>query len=86
MLFRSSFRRVPMVLVPFAQAAETEQTLRARLLTQAGVAQMVEADALDPARLAQAIDRAQVPPVLSIDMDGARTADRMILQMAGDPC
>jgi len=78
--------RVPMVLVPFAQAAETEQTLRARLLTQAGVAQMVEADALDPARLAQAIDRAQVPPVLSIDMDGARTAARMILQMAGDPC
>jgi len=72
--------------VPFAEAAETEQTLRARLLTQAGMAQMVEAADLDPARLAQAIDRAQVPPVLSVDMDGARTAARMILQRTGDPC
>ena len=78
--------RVAMVLVPFAEAAETEQTLRARLLTQAGMAQMVEAADLDPARLAQAIDRAQVPPVLSVDMDGARTAARMILQRTGDPC
>ena len=78
--------RVPMVLVPFAEAAETEQTLRARLLTEAGVAQMVEADALDPVRLAQAIDRAQVPPALAVDLDGARTSARMILQMVADPC
>ncbi|MDB5359311.1 MAG: glycosyltransferase [Rhodospirillales bacterium] len=78
--------RVPMVLVPFAEAAETEQTLRARLLTEAGVAQMVEADALDPVRLARAIDRAQVPPALAVDLDGARTSARMILQMVADPC
>lgn len=73
--------RVPMVLVPFAEAAETEQTLRARLLTEAGMAQMVEADALDPARLADAIDRAQVPPLLAIDLDGARGSARAILRM-----
>lgn len=78
--------RVPMVLVPFAEAAETEQTLRARLLTEAGVARMVEADALDPVRLARAIDRAQAPPALAVDLDGARTSARMILQMVADPC
>jgi len=78
--------RVPMVLVPFAEAAETEQTLRARLLTAAGVAQMVEADTLDPARLALAIDRAQVPPPLAVDLDGARNSACMILQMVADPC
>jgi predicted glycosyltransferase len=77
--------RVPMVLVPFAEAAETEQTVRARLLTEAGVAQMVEAAALDPTRLAQAIDRARTPPILSVDMDGAHASARMILQMAVDP-
>jgi predicted glycosyltransferase len=77
--------RVPMVLVPFAEAAETEQTLRARLLTEAGVAQMVEADRLDPAGLAQAIDRARIPPILTVDMDGARTSARMILQIAAEP-
>jgi predicted glycosyltransferase len=76
--------RIPMVLVPFAEAAETEQTLRARLLTAAGAAQMVEADALDPTHLAQAIDRAQVPPILAVDMDGARASARMILQMAAE--
>lgn len=90
--------RVPMVLVPFAEAAETEQTLRARLLAEAGMAQMVEADALDPARLADAVDRAQLPPPLAIDLDGARGSARAILQrvaqkdamkgarIAVDPC
>ena len=74
--------RVPMVLVPFAEAAETEQTVRARLLTDAGMAQMVEANALDPASLARAIDRARVPPILAVDLDGARASARLILQMA----
>ena len=78
--------RVPMVLVPFAEAAETEQTLRARLLTQAGAAQMVEAERLDPDSLARAIDRAQPPPVLAVDMDGAVVSARLILQLAAKAC
>jgi predicted glycosyltransferase len=72
--------RVPMVLVPFAEAAETEQTLRAELLAAAGMAQMVAADALDPARLAAAIDRARMPPPLAVDLDGARNAALAILR------
>ncbi|HLZ65804.1 MAG TPA: glycosyltransferase [Aliidongia sp.] len=76
--------RVPMVLVPFAEAAETEQTLRARLLADAGMAQMVEADALDPISLARAVDRAEVPPVLAVDLDGARASARAILQTAAE--
>jgi predicted glycosyltransferase len=75
--------RVPMVLVPFAEAAETEQTMRARLLTAAGVAEMVEAEALDAAALAAAVDRAAgrvLPPAaLRVDLDGARGAARAIL-------
>lgn len=78
--------RVPMVLVPFAEAAETEQLARARLLSQAGVAEMVEPEALDPARLARAIDRARQPPLLEVDMDGAGNSAAMILQMAAKPC
>ena len=90
--------RVPMVLVPFAEAAETEQTLRARLLTEAGMARMVEADALDPHRLAEAIDQAETPPPLAVDLDGARNSAGAILQwaterdamkgarIAADPC
>jgi predicted glycosyltransferase len=76
--------RVPMVLVPFAEAAETEQTLRARLLAAAGMARMVEADALDPIGLARAIDRAELPPVLAIDLDGARISARALLEIAAE--
>ena len=78
----------PMVLVPFAEAAETEQTVRARLLTAAGAAEMVEAEALDPATLASAVDRAvdgamdRLRAALAIDFDGARNAARTILQLA----
>lgn len=49
--------RVPAVVVPFAGGGETEQTLRARLLAQRGWIELVEESALDPATLAQAIDR-----------------------------
>ncbi|GGF32240.1 glycosyl transferase [Aliidongia dinghuensis] len=74
--------RVPMVLVPFAEAAETEQTVRARLLAAAGAAQMVEAAALDAATLAAAIDQARRPPLVAVDLDGARNAAWNILHLA----
>jgi predicted glycosyltransferase len=69
----------PSVLVPFAAAAETEQTLRAELLAQRGVVELVPEAGLTPARLADALDRALAggrvaPP--SIARDGAgRAAD-----------
>ena len=50
------------VLVPFAAGAESEQTLRATLLAERGLVQMVEEAALTPATLAAAIDRAAARP------------------------
>ncbi|MGH8725126.1 MAG: glycosyltransferase family protein, partial [Burkholderiales bacterium] len=46
------------VLVPFAGGGESEQALRAKLLAQRGLVQMVEEKELAPATLAAAIDRA----------------------------
>lgn len=46
------------VVVPFAGGAETEQTLRTRLLAQRGLLDMVEESALSPQSLAAAINRA----------------------------
>jgi len=67
------------VVVPFAEAGETEQTLRARRLAAHGLLELVEAEALDAARLAAAIDRADARSAASgpaaINLDGAsRTA------------
>jgi predicted glycosyltransferase len=65
--------RARALVVPFAEARETEQTLRARRLAALGLLDLVEADALEPARLAAAIDRAAARPrpKVAIDLDGA---------------
>jgi predicted glycosyltransferase len=67
------------VLVPYAGGAESEQTSRARLLAGRGLVQVVEEDALTPAALAAAIDRAAQAPRPApdaIDLNGAqRTAE-----------
>jgi predicted glycosyltransferase len=63
------------VVVPFAEAGETEQTGRARRLAERGLIGLVEANALTPAALAAAIDVADARKPgesLSIDLDGAR--------------
>ncbi|MEX0810530.1 MAG: glycosyltransferase [Dongiaceae bacterium] len=64
------------VVVPFADGGESEQTVRARLLAARGLLELVEADALSPASLAAAIDRADTKPrgtaLAAIDLDGAR--------------
>jgi len=63
------------VVVPFAEAGETEQTGRARRLAERGLVGLVEAGNLAPEPLAAAIDAAdarnpaQTP---AIDLDGAR--------------
>lgn len=67
--------RARSVVVPFAGGAESEQTLRATLLAERGLLEVVEEAALTPATLAAAIDRAAVRPRPSpgaIDLDGAR--------------
>src|SRR6185503_11137139 len=50
--------RARAVVVPFAGVAESEQTLRANLLAERGLLEVVEEAALTPATLAAAIDRA----------------------------
>ena len=67
--------RARAVVVPFAGVAESEQTLRANLLAERGLLEVVEEAALTPAALAAAIDRAAArprPAPGAIDLDGAR--------------
>jgi len=68
------------VIVPFAERAETEQTLRAERLAARGLFALVEARELSPARLAAAIDRADAgpPETLAIDLDGAAASARLL--------
>ena len=62
------------VIVPFAGGKETEQTLRAQLLAERGRIEVVAEDALAPATLAAAVDRAAsraAPGRSGVDLDGA---------------
>jgi predicted glycosyltransferase len=75
------------VIVPFAGGKETEQTLRAHLLAERGRIEVVAEDALEPARLAAAIDRAAnraAPGPSPIDLDGARRSAELVMQWAAD--
>jgi predicted glycosyltransferase len=70
-----------MVAVPFAGAAEVEQTLRARLLAERGLIEVVEESALTPATLAAAIDRAaqrERPAPDVIDLGGAERSAALL--------
>jgi len=65
------------VVVPYAGGIETEQTLRARLLSARGVLQIADEATLTPRSLAAAVDRALAGPGATalIDTDGGpRTA------------
>ena len=61
------------VLVPYAAGGETEQTRRAAILAERGLAVVVEEAALAPAVLAAAIDAALdlPPPATDLSLDGA---------------
>jgi predicted glycosyltransferase len=74
---------VPAVLVPFAEQRETEQTLRAERLASAGVIEMVAPTALEPDRLASAIERAIQgrPAALKVDTEGADRTARLLAGM-----
>jgi predicted glycosyltransferase len=73
--------RTRAVLVPFAAGGESEQTLRASLLAERGLVQMVEEAALTPATLAAAVDRAAARPRPApgvIDLGGARRSAELL--------
>ena len=75
--------RARAVLVPFAADGETEQTLRARVLVERGLAVAVDAATLSPKILADAIDEALTlsPPCVEIDCTGAETTARLVGEM-----
>jgi predicted glycosyltransferase len=71
------------VLVPFAGGAESEQALRARLLAERGLLQVVEEDSLTPVTLAAAVDRAAASPRPApgaVDLGGARRSAELLRQ------
>lgn len=74
----------PMVLVPFADGAEDEQTRRATALASRGLARVVEERALSPDVLAQAVAAALAgpPPAASaIRLDGAARSAELLLEL-----
>ncbi len=69
------------VMVPFAGGAETEQTLRARVLAENEWIDIVEEADLTPQNLAQAIDRAALRDPMQpggVDLNGADTSARLL--------
>ena len=67
------------VVVPFADAGELEQTLRARLLQKHARVAMLAASELTPSSLAAAIERALTQgPHRAANLDGARTSAALI--------
>lgn len=72
------------VLVPFDGGGETEQPMRAEMLTQQGRAETVLEASLTPASLARAIDAAMASPPpgpTAIDLDGAAKSVALIRQV-----
>jgi predicted glycosyltransferase len=71
------------LVIPFAEGAESEQSLRARLLAERGLLGIAEAE---PVPLAAAIDAALARPRPgpgSVDLDGADETARQIARMIG---
>ena len=77
--------RARAVLVPFAAERETEQLLRAERLAALGAVEIVREDALSPAALAAAIERAAArePVPVAIDTGGAARSARIIAELIG---
>lgn len=69
------------VIVPMAEADESEQTLRAGTMEAKGLVHMVQAGDLSPETLAAAVDKALAapsPPMGGIDVAGAKNTARWI--------
>jgi predicted glycosyltransferase len=79
--------RARAVVVPFAESAETEQTLRGRWFADRGLVELVEDDALTAGSLAAAIDRAATRPRPGkggIDLGGGRRSAALISRWTGE--
>lgn len=72
--------RARAVVVPFAGGEETEQALRANLLAERGLLQVVRESGLTPQRLADAIGAAlaSAPTTAGIRLDGADETVRLV--------
>ncbi len=75
----------PVVLVPFAEGGEDEQTRRARALAARGLARVLREAELSPAALARAVraalaERPTGPP--DIDLDGAARSAELLLELS----
>lgn len=75
------------LVVPFAVGGENEQALRARLLAERGLLQVIAETALEqPRALAAAMDRAAAaprPPPSALMLDGARRSAALVAAFAG---
>lgn len=74
------------VLVPFSAGNETEQSLRAQLLSDSGRVQSVSEATLSPPALAAAIDAAALmspPGPTCLDLDGAMGTVRIVNELLG---
>ena len=71
--------RVPAVVIPFTEANEIEQTLRARRLQDLGRLVMLESSRLSAATLAAAVDQAlDLDTSLEVDLNGAANSAALI--------
>lgn len=76
--------RCPAVLVPFAKDGENEQSLRARLLAEHGLAQVLPEDRYNPEDLAAAVDRAiaaDLGPGFPYALTGAQASASLLYNM-----
>jgi len=76
--------KVRAVVVPFANHSETEQSERARILAAHSAIHLLEAEALSPRALANAVDTALSAQPWSLDLkcDGARQSAQIIAELS----
>lgn len=73
--------RARSVLVPFSAQSEEEQTIRAQMLVERGIAHTAEEEGLTGQSLAEAVNRAvrgPRPPAGWVDLDGARRSAELL--------
>ena len=73
---------VQAVLVPFSAEGEREQSIRARILAEAGVARVIDEDRLTAATLLEAVRCPTTPPRRRVRLDGAGESAEAILEIA----